>query len=111
MEESYSEDLANHTDPESCAGSGNTFGEALTGARTGGVLSPEISRHVLGADAILDRGRQHYTDRLGEVCINPAGSETTSMYGNTLRWNREALRSAFIDSPEVHTENSKGVLP
>jgi hypothetical protein len=37
----YSEDLANHTDPESCAGAREGTGEALTRARAGEVLSGE----------------------------------------------------------------------
>ena len=110
MKESYSEDLANHTDPESCVVCGNAQGEALTGARAGCVLSPEIND--LGADVVLFCGRQNFIDRLGEVYINPAGSETTSMHGNTLRWNREALRPTFTVFVKVSMENPKiGVRP
>ena len=43
MKEPYIEDLANHDDPESCAGYRKVSGEALTGARTGRVLSCEIT--------------------------------------------------------------------
>lgn len=42
MEESYGEGLANHTGPESCGGDSNVTAEALTGVRTGQVLSREI---------------------------------------------------------------------
>ena len=41
MKESYSEGLATHIDPESCAGTREGVGEALTGARAGRVLSRE----------------------------------------------------------------------
>ena len=42
MEESYREGVANHPDPESCAGRREAPGEALTGAHTGRLLSREI---------------------------------------------------------------------
>ncbi len=41
MKESYRKGVASHPDPESCAGGGNTSGEALTGAHTGQLLSSE----------------------------------------------------------------------
>ena len=39
----YSEGLASHADPESCAGGRKGAGEALTGERAGRVLSREIT--------------------------------------------------------------------
>ncbi len=42
MQKSYNESLANNIDPESCAVSGNTGGEALTGVCAGWVLSREM---------------------------------------------------------------------
>jgi hypothetical protein len=42
MREPYTEDLASHSGPESCAGPRKGAGEALTGVRTGRVLSCEI---------------------------------------------------------------------
>jgi RNA-directed DNA polymerase len=44
MKESYSEGLAIHTGPESCAHIREGVGEALTGVRAGRVLSREITR-------------------------------------------------------------------
>ena len=85
-----SEGLANHTGPESCAGVGNGVGEALTGEHAGRVWSPEIGL-LLGADALLTRGRLHWGHRYGKVSIDPAGSETPGMHGNTLGGTREAL--------------------
>jgi len=41
MKEPYGKGLAIHTNPESCAGGGNTAGEALTGAHAGRVFSSE----------------------------------------------------------------------
>ena len=43
MKESYSEGVANHTDPESCGGGSNAMAEALTGEHVGGLLSSEIN--------------------------------------------------------------------
>lgn len=42
MKEPYIEGVANHDDPESCVGARKGSGEALTGARTGWLLSREI---------------------------------------------------------------------
>lgn len=61
MKESHSEGPASHADPESCPVEGNRGGEALTGARTGPVLSrenaaPSTRRALLGADALTDGG-------------------------------------------------------
>jgi hypothetical protein len=41
VEVHYGDGLANHTDPESCTAYGEVCGEALTGERTGQVLSRE----------------------------------------------------------------------
>ena len=110
MEESYSEDLANHTGLESCGDNGDVFAEALTEGSAGCVLSPESYR-VLGADGVSLNGRQYCVNRYGEGYAGPAGSETTCMHGNTLYWNREALRLITVDITEVHTENPNGVRP
>ena len=44
MEELHVEGLASHDDPESCVDAREGAGEALTGAHTGWVLSPEIAK-------------------------------------------------------------------
>jgi hypothetical protein len=44
MEELHVEGLASRDDPESCVGVREGVGEALTGAHTGWVLSPEIAK-------------------------------------------------------------------
>src|SRR5512135_1040516 len=51
MKESHSEGVATHTDPESCAGGCEASGEALAGARAGGVSSREMPK-LQGADAL-----------------------------------------------------------
>lgn len=59
MKEPYGEGIANRSNPESCAGRGNTAGEALTGAHAGQPLSSEI-HSFRRADLVLSRGRQHH---------------------------------------------------
>lgn len=97
MQEPYSEDVAGHTDPESCHVEYRKDAcEALTGAHAGQPLSREIDV-VRGADAIAISGRRHRPMRQGEHRGDPARSETLRMHGNTSRENREAQRS----SPET----------
>src|SRR5262249_61188829 len=88
MQESYGEDLASHTDPESCAVARKGAREALTGARAGGLLSREIIL-VRGADAVSVSGRLQPMPRYGERYGDLARSENLSMHGNISRENRE----------------------
>ena len=100
MKVSYSEEVATHTDPESCGVVRKGNDEALTGERAGRVLSrerhaPPGNRWVLrGADALELGGRQHGVRRNREACSDPARSETPRTYGSTLHGNREILRSS-----------------
>ena len=95
MKVSYSEGVAIHTDSESCTFVRECEGEALTGVRTGQVLSREIeppSRKrwsLRGADAVGLSGRQNWRRRNREKLLDPARSETLSMYAGTLSGNRE----------------------
>jgi hypothetical protein len=98
MKVSYVEGLATHNGPESCVGVREDEGEALTGVRAGRVLSREIhapprKRWVLrDADAVAVSGRPHWVHRPRQVRLDPARSETPSMYASTLRGNREIPR-------------------
>jgi hypothetical protein len=101
MEVSYSEGLANHTGPESCVVIRKDGGEALTGVRTGRVLSREIHAPpqgglLRGADAVELGGRRDLQRREGERLRNPARSETPGMYASTLFGNREIPRASAI---------------
>jgi RNA-directed DNA polymerase len=95
MKVSYSEGVAIHTGPESCTFVRKGEGEALTGERAGQVLSREIeppSRKrwpLWGADVVELSGRQNWRRRYRETLLDPARSETLSMYVSTLSGNRE----------------------
>ena len=98
MKVSYVEGVANHNDPESCGALREGGVEALTGGRTGRVLSREIyaltrKRQVLrDADEVGNDGRQHRVHRHRKVYQDPARSETPCMYASTLFGNREIPR-------------------
>ena len=88
MKESYGEDLASHTGPESCTVVCKGGREALTRACAGELLSREIIR-VQGADAVSVCGRLHPMARHGKRYGDPARSENLCMYRTTSRENRE----------------------
>ena len=73
MQVRYGEGLAIHTGPESCAVVREGFGEALTGARIGGVLSG-VSFVVRGADAVVVGRRQQVKVRHCKDHNHPASS-------------------------------------
>ena len=73
MKESHGEDLASHTDPESCAVLHKGGCEALTGACAGEPLSRVIG-YVRGADAVTMSGRLHPMPRYGKRHRDPARS-------------------------------------
>ena len=89
MKESHVKGLAAHSGPESGVVARERRGDALTGVRTGRVLSRErIS--LRGADAVELRGRPRPGHRYREMSGDPARSpQTPRMYGNTSRENRE----------------------
>ena len=71
MKEPHGKGIANHSNPESCAGHGNMAGEALTRAHAGQPLSSEII--FLGADLVLLWGRQHHERRPSQVARGRRG--------------------------------------
>jgi len=78
MEELYIEVLATYGGPESCVGDPRGRSEALTGVRAGWAIEPR-NLLVRGADAVLQRGRQHRRRRFREPSAGPAGSENLCM--------------------------------
>ena len=96
MQESHGEGVASHTDPESCGAACKGGVEALTGARTGRVLSRE-NRILRDADAVRESGRLHWAHRYREMRQGPARSETPCTFGRTSHENREVLCSPAAD--------------
>ncbi len=88
MKEPYSEGIASHAGPKSCAHGREAVREALTGVCAGRVLSPEMVV-VRGADAVSECGRRRQIHRQGEKDLDPAGSETLSMHRTISCENRE----------------------
>jgi hypothetical protein len=89
-----SEGLAIHTDPESCAGIREGAGEALTGARIGGVSSG-VSNIVRGADAVVACRRQQVEVRHREGRSHPASSLDPQHVRTSLVREPGDLRSAL----------------
>jgi len=95
MKVSHVEGVANHNGSESWGAAREGGVEALTGGRTGRVLSREIharlrKRQVLrDADEVENGGRQDGVHRHRKVYQDPARSETPCMYASTLFGNRE----------------------
>ena len=97
MKEPHIEGLAAHDDPESCAGAREGAGEAMTGARTGAVLSREI--RLSGAPTPLSEAEGHMEqERHREPLASPARSETRSTCGSFLREMRTLKSSSRSDS-------------
>ena len=115
MRVSYVESLANHNGPESCGAAREGGAEALTGGRTGRVLSREIhallrKQQVLrGADVVEIDGRQHLGHRQRKVHQDPARSETPCMYASTLCGNREIPRRSADERTAGRVGKSKDV--
>src|SRR5262250_3878722 len=113
MKVSYVEGVANHNGPESCGAAREGGGDALTGGRTGRVLSREIhallrKRQVLrDADAVAVRGRQYWVRRHRKVYSDPARSETPCMYASTLFGNREIPRPSAVEKTADRVGKSK----
>ena len=92
MKEPHRKGVANHSNPESCAGGGNIAGEALTGAHAGQPSSSEITS--IGVPTLCDEGEGHTADSVTrELSTDAAESETLSMRGNSMHGNRETLET------------------
>ena len=106
MQVPYGEGSASHTGPESCVATRKGGGEALTGERTGRVLSRE--NHILqAADAVGSGGRLHRVHRQREMHSEPARSKTPSTHGNITHGSREIPRPPVGEGPAGRTGKSK----
>ena len=97
MKESHREEVAHHTDPESCAGRRKAAGEGLTGAHADPALSCEIKSSgtptpLREAEGNMGRGVKR------EPRSSPTQSETRSTRGNSSPRNWEVPRVPVADS-------------
>jgi hypothetical protein len=101
MQELYVEGVASHDDPESCVVVREGGSEALAGARAGGAIEPR-NPLLRDADAVKPSGRPCRQSRYREWLADPARSKNPSMYGNSMRENRE------VPSSPVRSINQAG---
>lgn len=101
MQESYIEGLASHDDPESCVGSREGAGEALTGACAGTVLSrenytprvPTQLNHAEGntGSPVFARDDLTLRGRRPVACTEPSRARTGRSHGcSSLMVRRDA---------------------
>jgi hypothetical protein len=90
MRESYSEGLANHADPESCADEREVVGEALTGARAGWDMELR-NRESRGRTPWTQAERDTRRRVSASAVLAPAESKTPRTHGTSLYGNREIL--------------------
>ena len=103
----YSEGVAIHTDPESCAGYCREAARALTGGRTGEVLSGE-SNVVRCVDAVVACRRQQARVRHREDLGHPASSLDPEHVRTSLVREPGDLRFAVgKPSPGPHREGRR----
>jgi hypothetical protein len=88
MKESYTEGLASHGGPESCAGGRKVAGEALTGVHMGGVLSRETNK-ILCRRCRIVRKATFLLRVKRQVHEGQARSKASSTCGSSMRENRE----------------------
>lgn len=109
MKESYGEDLASHTDPESCTVARKGGREALTGACAGELWSRERMM-VRGADAVSASGRPRPMPCQGKRYGDLARSENLCMHRTTSRENRESPCSPVRYGATGRIGKSKDVI-
>ena len=100
MKESYREDLASRSGPESYADDGNVMGVATAGVCAGGLLNSEIIPPVCRPHA--GEGKATSSSAIhGEPAMDTAESKNPGMHRNFHRENREILlvSTALWESP------------
>ena len=90
MKEPYGEELATHSDPESCVGPPQDGRRSVDRGTRGPGIEP---RNVLvwGADVVVLAEGNTRTAANARRILGPTGSETLRTRGNSLHGNREAL--------------------
>ena len=110
MQESHREEVAHHTDPESCASRRKVTGEALTGAHADPVLSCEIRSS--GAPTPLSEAEGNTGSGVKrEPHPGPTQSETRCTCGNSLRRNWEVPRAPAPDGEAGRLGKAHGRTP
>jgi hypothetical protein len=94
----YSEGVANHTDPESCAGHREMSGEALTGESAGQAIEPRKSS--IGMPTPSSERKATWADTLSRGPARSRVVEDPGMCRRSLRGNREV--SCVAAAPLVH---------
>jgi len=107
MKESHREEVAHHTDPESCASRRKVTGEALTGAHADPALSCEIRSFgtptpLRYAEGNMERGAKR------EPRTSPTQSETRSTRGSSSPRNWEIPRVPALDGEAGRLEKALG---
>ena len=108
MKESYSEDLASHAGPESCAGVREGVGEALTGVCAGPVLS--LEKLSSGVPTQLTNAEGHIPCSSWREPREPHVVRDLSMHRNTLRGSREISVLPSPDGSEGREGKSEDVI-
>ena len=108
MKESYSEDLVDHADPESCECIREDTLEALTGETTGRVIEPRNQVILREADLLMVKGKQHRACRQDEAYPAPARSKNQGMWGSFSHGSRETPCLAQQVGGWVRAVNPKG---
>ena len=95
MEVQYREEMANHSDPESCVAHREVWGEALTGDTGRPAIEPR--NHAIGMPTTLldsEGNMGHGVNR--KSCADPARSKTLRMLGSDLHrsWDVSAAPGA-----------------
>jgi len=83
MEVQYGEEMANHSDPESCVAHREVWGEALTGDTGRPAIEPRNQEIGMPTELTISEGNtEHGGNR--KSCSDPARSKTLSMPGSDL---------------------------
>ena len=100
MQVHYIEGVAIHSGPESCAGTRESVGEALTGVRTGQPLSRE--RVLSWVPTRLETWKATRTGALLQAPGRPGVVGDPGMRGRSLYGNREISQSTTATSRVLH---------
>ena len=99
MQVRCTEGLANHSDPESCAGIREGVSEALTGERAGQPLSCE--RLLSRVPTCSESRKATRTGALSRAPVRSGVVEDPGMCGSSLHGNREISGSACGWTPQA----------